>query len=242
MADAVCIIPARGGSKRIPRKNVKAFCGKPMICWSIEAARASGLFTDIIVSTDDEEIAVIARDAGGTTPFMRDAALADDHTGTQPVIADAIHKLGLADDVPVCCLYPTAPFVTADRLRDGRAQLADAPGFVMTVTEFSFPVQRGLLLTDQGLTPREPQHIKARSQDLDPVYHDAGQFYWARAARWCDDEQAIWDGARPVLLPPWQVQDIDPPTDWRPAGVEMTALADPPGRGWRACFAAVIQP
>lgn len=226
MADAVCIIPARGGSKRIPRKNVLPFCGKPMIAWSIDAATKSNLFTQIVVSTDDEEIAAIARASGAQTPFIRDASLADDLTGTQPVIADAIERLGLADDVAVCCLYPTAPFVTPESLRNGAAVQDDAPGFAMTVTAFSFPVQRGLLLDGSHLTPREPQHMTARSQDLDEVYHDAGQFYWARAAVWCDPGQKIWEDARPVILPPWQVQDIDTPDDWRQAELKMAALAD----------------
>ncbi len=225
MADAICVIPARGGSKRIPRKNVKPFCGKPMIVWSIEAAIESGLFARIIVTTDDEEIAAIARDAGAETPFMRDAELTDDFTGTQPVIADAVSRLGLSGDVPVCCLYPTAPFVTADSLRDGRVALDGAPGFVMAVTAYTFPVQRGLLLIDGMVTPREPAFMASRSQDLDEVYHDAGQFYWAMASSWCDNTQAIWDQARAVVLPPWQVQDIDTPDDWRQAELKMAALS-----------------
>lgn len=196
-----------------------------MIGWSIKAAQKSGVFADIVVSTDDDEIAEVAKGLGASVPFMRPLELADDFTGTVPVIADAVERLSLADDVPVCCLYATAPFVTADNLIAGYNAVGQAgDGFAFTVTGFDFPIQRALRLVDGKLVPREPDSMPMRSQDLEEMLHDAGQFYWGKAGSWCRDEAALWDDAIPIMLHPSQVQDIDTPEDWERAELMMHAL------------------
>lgn len=213
---SVCIIPARGGSKRIPRKNVALFHGRPMIGWSIAAAFASELFAQVVVSTDDPEIAAIARAEGAEVPFTRPAALADDHTPTAPVIAHAIAALGLPEETPVCCLYATAPMVRADDLRAGHARLARAGvQFVMAITSFPFPVQRALRHDPATghVAMIYPEHRNTRSQDLKEAWHDAGQFYWARARHWTTGE-LFGPGAVGLPLPRHRVQDIDTPEDW----------------------------
>src|SRR6185369_859117 len=181
----IAVIPARGGSKRIPRKNIKPFMGQPVIAHSIAAALASGLFNRIIVSTDDEEIAMVARTCGAEVPFMRPAALADDFTGTNAVVSHAIRWL-LDHGQPVshvCCIYATAPFVSADYLRSGYEKLVDSGrSFAFSVTSFPFPIQRAIRITHEGtVEPFFPEHISSRSQDLEEGYHDAGQFYWGKA-------------------------------------------------------------
>lgn len=214
----VAIIPARGGSKRIPRKNIKPFCGKPMIVWSIEAARQSGCFDQIIVSTDDAEIAEVARVHGAAVPFMRPADLADDHTATIPVIAHAIDWMNShADPVEqVCCLYATAPFVTADDIRTGQRLLTESLcDFAFSVTSYAFPIQRAVRITAQGgIEMFSPEHFNTRSQDLEEAYHDAGQFYWGRADAWLEGRMIFSPNSRPVVLPRHRVQDIDTEEDW----------------------------
>ncbi|HVZ52610.1 MAG TPA: pseudaminic acid cytidylyltransferase, partial [Pseudolabrys sp.] len=181
----VAVIPARGGSKRIPRKNIRLFAGKPIIAYSIEAARACGLFHRIVVSTDDDEIAAIARACGADAPFIRPAKLSDDHTGTNEVVGHTLTWLAEHGAVAelACCIYATAPFVTAEDLRRGHdALVATGKSFAFSVTSFAFPVQRAIkLLPDGGVAPLFPQWIESRSQDLEEAYHDAGQFYWGRA-------------------------------------------------------------
>lgn len=214
----VAIIPARGGSKRIPRKNVKAFCGKPMIAWSIEAARVSSCFDQIIVSTDDEEIANVARDWGAAVPFMRPAELSDDFTGTLPVIRHAVEWLN-QNDSPVkyaCCLYATAPFVSAEDLQRG-LQLIQKTGrsYAFSITSYAFPIQRAIRLTEAGRVAMfNPEHFQARSQDLEEAWHDAGQFYWGTADAWCEERPIFGADSVPVKLPRHRVQDIDTPEDW----------------------------
>lgn len=214
----LAVIPARGGSKRIPRKNIKVFAGRPIIAWSIAAARDSGCFDRIIVSTDDREIADIARDAGADVSFLRPSELADDHTGTMAVVAHAIRwhvDAGQAPD-PVCCLYATAPFVRAEDLRRGR-EVLDRSGadFAFSVTRYAFPIQRALHVDADGRVEMfQPEHFKTRSQDLEEAFHDAGQFYWGRAAAWCAGGSLFGPAARAVLLPQDRVQDIDTPEDW----------------------------
>ncbi|AMB85437.1 pseudaminic acid cytidylyltransferase [Pseudomonas agarici] len=214
----LAIIPARGGSKRIPRKNIKLFCAKPMIAWSIEAALQSGCFDQVIVSTDDEQIAEVARHYGATVPFMRPAQLSDDHTGTIPVIRHAIEWFNTQDQ-PVthaCCLYATAPFVGPEDLRRGFDILTDVGcDFAFSVTSYAFPIQRAIRLNAEGRVEMfNPEHFNTRSQDLEEAYHDAGQFYWGRADAWLQGRTLFSPGSIPVTLPRHRVQDIDTPEDW----------------------------
>jgi len=223
---SVCIIPARGGSKRIPRKNIRDFCGKPMIAWPIRAAMDSACFERIVVSTDDEEIARVAEDCGAEAPFRRHAHLADDHTPTVPVIADAIDRLDISDGTPVCCLYATSPFVTPADLRTGLARLeeTEAP-FVLSVTTFAFPIQRALRRDSSGVVEMfDPFQMLTRSQDLDEAWHDAGQFYWGRAASWKSGRGIFEAGAYGLPLPRHRVQDIDTEEDWKRAEFTLRAM------------------
>jgi pseudaminic acid cytidylyltransferase len=217
----IAIIPARGGSKRIPRKNIKLFCGKPMITWSIEAALQSGCFDQVVVSTDDAEIAEVARQYGAQVPFMRPAALSDDHTGTTAVVAHAIDWFSAQGQMPeqVCCLYATAPFVSADDLRRGLAVLtATGADYAFSVTSYAFPIQRAIRITPAGrLEMFSPEHFNTRSQDLEEAYHDAGQFYWGCASAWLDNKMLFSPASVPLLLPRYRVQDIDTPEDWQMA-------------------------
>ncbi|MEC9483022.1 MAG: pseudaminic acid cytidylyltransferase [Halomonas sp.] len=226
----VAIIPARGGSKRIPRKNINVFCGKPMIAWSIEAARASACFDRIIVSTDDTEIARVARRHGAEVPFLRPAELADDHTGTIPVVAHAIEWLGQAGQLPdaVCCLYATAPFVRPRDLQRGWQALQESGAeYAFSVTSFPFPIQRAIRITPQGrIAMFQPEHFQTRSQDLEEAWHDAGQFYWGRAHAWLAGTPLFDSGSVPVPLPRHRVQDIDTLEDWQRAEWLFRAMQD----------------
>ncbi len=224
----LAIIPARGGSKRIPRKNVKTFCGKPMIAWSIEAARLSGCFDRIIVSTDDAEIAEVARAHGADVPFMRPRELSDDHTGTIPVIAHAIDWINrnVGDVQFACCLYATAPFVQAADLQRG-LQLLRSSGadYAFSVTSYAFPIQRAIRITsDQRVEMFQPEYFNTRSQDLEEAVHDAGQFYWGTSQAWLTGKPVFSRGAVPVPLPRYRVQDIDTDEDWRRAELMRQAL------------------
>ncbi len=227
----LCVIPARGGSKRIPRKNIREFCGKPMIAWSIEAARASGCFDEIIVSTDDKEIADVARQCGAAVPFMRPSELADDFAGTTPVVAHAVHwyQEHGQELTAVCCLYATAPFVAPIDLRQGREMLMQVAvdRFVFTATAYASPIQRALRLDPTSGEARmwQPEQFSKRSQDLEPAHHDAGQFYWGRPQAWLHSEN-LFEGSKPLLLPRWRVQDIDTEDDWRQAELMRRALAE----------------
>jgi len=218
----VAIIPARGGSKRIPRKNIRNFCGKPMIAWSIAAARESGLFEHIIVSTDDREIAEVARTHGAEVPFLRPDRLADDHAGTTEVIAHATNWL-LEQQMPieaVCCLYATAPFVRAKDMRDGLEILTGgAWAYTFTATEYASPIFRSFRLDPQGggVEMFFPGHFTARSQDLPVALHDAGQFYWGRPDSWLARKRLFDRHSCPIVIPRWRVQDIDTEDDWRRA-------------------------
>jgi N-acylneuraminate cytidylyltransferase len=214
----LAVIPARGGSKRIPRKNIKEFCGKPMIAWSIEAAIRSGCFDQVVVSTDDAEIADVARQYGASVPFMRPAELSDDYTGTLPVIRHAIEWFnGQGQTVEqVCCLYATAPFVCVEDIQRG-LQILEETGsdYAFSVTSYAFPIQRAIRLTEQGRVEMfSPEHFNTRSQDLEEAYHDAGQFYWGRASAWLQGKMIFSPDSAPVLLPRHRVQDIDTPDDW----------------------------
>lgn len=224
----LAVIPARGGSKRIPRKNIKTFCGKPMIAWSIEAARMSGCFDRIIVSTDDAEIAEVACAHGAEVPFMRPPELSDDHTGTIPVIAHAIDWMNRnAQTVDfACCLYATAPFIQADDLRRGFdiLQKSDAD-YAFTVTTYPSPIQRAFRITaDERVEMFNPEHLNTRSQDLEEAFHDAGQFYWGRATAWLSGRSLFSQDAAPVPLPRHRVQDIDTAEDWERAAVMFNII------------------
>ncbi len=214
----LAVIPARGGSKRIPRKNIKLFCGKPMIAWSIEAAMQSGCFDRIIVSTDDAEIAEVARASGADVPFVRPPDLSDDHTGTTSVVAHAVdwmtQQVGPVDFA--CCLYATAPFVKAEDLRQGWAVLEQSGAqYAFTVTNFSAPIQRSFRITDhQRIEMFNPAQFNTRSQDLEEAYHDAGQFYWGRTQAWLAAMPLFSRASAPIVLPRYRVQDIDTQDDW----------------------------
>lgn len=226
----LAVIPARGGSKRIPRKNIKPFCGKPMIGWTIEAVRQSNSFDRIVVSTDDQEIAMIARDWGAETPFIRPAELSDDHTGTIPVVAHAIRHMQAQGEQPhsVCCIYATAPFVRARDLQRGRELLDQAKcSYAFAVTTYAFPIQRALRIKENGRVEMfHPQHFGTRSQDLEEAFHDAGQFYWGGAEAWLTEKPIFSTDAMPLVLPRHRVQDIDTPEDWDRAELMFMALQE----------------
>ncbi|WP_226781955.1 pseudaminic acid cytidylyltransferase [Oceaniglobus trochenteri] len=226
---SLCLIPARGGSKRIPGKNIRPFAGKPMIAWSIEAAEKAGCFDRIIVSTDDDAIAETARAHGAEVPFRRPAALADDHATTVAVIKHALDWCEAQGAVPdaLCCLYATAPFVRADDLRAGAGLLAQAQ-YAIPVASFGFPIQRAVRVVNGRLAMFDPDQYTTRSQDLEEAYHDAGQFYWGRSAAWRGDVPPFGADTLPIHLPRWRVQDIDTPEDWTRAELMFQALA---GRG-----------
>lgn len=214
----VAIIPARGGSKRIPRKNIKEFCGKPMIAWSIEAARSSGCFDKVVVSTDDTKIADVASEWGASVPFVRPSELSDDFTGTLPVMRHAVEWLG-QNETPVdyaCCLYATAPFVSPDDLRCGWELIRQAEcNYAFAVTSFGFPIQRAIRITENGRVAMfSPEYFNTRSQDLEEAWHDAGQFYWGTAQAWREEKMVFAEYSVPVKLPRHRVQDIDTPEDW----------------------------
>ncbi|MDY0273693.1 MAG: pseudaminic acid cytidylyltransferase [Advenella sp.] len=214
----LAIIPARGGSKRIPRKNIKPFGGKPMIAWSIEAALKSDCFDHIIVSTDDQEIADIAIKHGASVPFIRPAELSDDQTGTIPVIRHAIDWFNQQGNSveQACCLYATAPFVQAKDIRQGLEALQQHQcDYAFSVTSYAFPIQRAIRLNGNGRVEMfNPEHFYTRSQDLEEAFHDAGQFYWGQAQAWLDGRVIFTPNSVPVLLPRHRVQDIDTLEDW----------------------------
>ena len=223
---AVAIIPARGGSQRIPRKNLKLFNGEPMIVGSIRKALTSGLFERVVVSTDDDEIADVARAHGADVPFLRPADLADAYTGTAAVVQHAIQALGQRYDF-TCCLYATAPLLQARFLRQGLEALQAAPdkSYAFSVCGFGFPIQRALLINDAGsLDAMHPEYRNVRSQDLPEAYQDAGQFYWGRSDAWLRGDVIFSSLSLPVILPRHWVQDIDNEEDWVRAEYLYAAL------------------
>lgn len=214
----ILVIPARGGSKRIPRKNIRDFCGKPIIAWSIAAGRESGLFDHILVSTDDDAIADVARAHGASAPFRRPAELADDHAGTAEVVAHA-SRWALDQGWPVetvCCLYATAPLVRPEDLRQGLALLRGGDWlYSFTATEFESPIFRSFgRHPGGGVEMFFPEHYAKRSQDLPRALHDAGQFYWATPDTWSSGRRIYDRHSVPLVIPRWRVQDIDTEEDW----------------------------
>jgi pseudaminic acid cytidylyltransferase len=217
----IAVIPARGGSKRIPRKNIKDFCGKPIIAWSIDAARESGLFDHVLVSTEDAEIAAVARLAGGELLFDRPAVLADEHTGTTEVVAHAT-RWAIDQGWPlsaVCCIYATAPFIQrSDLLRGQQALEAGDWTYVFAATAFSSSVFRSFRLSAEGgIEMLFPEYFSTRSQDFPLVLHDAAQFYWGRPSAWLEGTRIFDRHSLPVIIPNWRVQDIDDQDDWKRA-------------------------
>ncbi|MCZ8501949.1 pseudaminic acid cytidylyltransferase [Vibrio sp. J383] len=225
----IAIIPARGGSKRIPRKNIKAFHGKPMIAYSIEAATASGCFDKVIVSTDDVEIANVAKGYGAEVPFLRPAEISDDYATTMDVMAHAIRwceSEGWYVEA-VCCLYATAPFVLPSDLQRGYRLLENDQQvqFAFSATSFPFPIQRAIKLDEHdSVTMFDPEHEQTRSQDLEEAYHDAGQFYWGQTNAFLNKLSIFSPHSKAVQLPRSRVQDIDTQEDWELAEALYSAF------------------
>ncbi|NBB79884.1 MAG: pseudaminic acid cytidylyltransferase [Verrucomicrobia bacterium] len=218
----IAILPARGGSKRIPRKNVKAFCGKPMLAYPIAAAIESGLFEHVLVSTDDDEIAAVAKEQGAIAPFQRPGELSDDHTPLLPVVRHAITWVENNFGKPnaVCCILPTAPMIRAVDIVAGFEKLTNASGvdFVLSATNYKFPIFRALKFQSDGTCSMIwPENDRVRSQDFPEAYHDAGQFYWATRATWLQKGGILSSRNQLVQLPRKLVQDIDTPEDWEEA-------------------------
>lgn len=227
--NAVAIITARGGSKRIPRKNVKEFLGKPILLYSIEAALNSGIFEEVMVSTEDEEIAELARQAGAVVPFMRGDENANDFATTTDVLLEVVgeyEKRGKHFEFG-CCIYPTAPFVTAEKLRDGMEKLAESDAdTLMPVVPFSFPPQRGMVIREEKLQFVQPEHALTRSQDLEHWYHDVGQFYCFRTENFKRNKILTVGNVLPYVVSELEVQDIDTISDWKIAEMKYEAMVE----------------
>jgi len=212
------VIPARGGSKRILKKNIKLFVGKPIIAYSIEAAIKSKCFDTIVVSTDDEEIAEVAHQYGAETPFVRPLSLSNDYVGTIPVVKHAIEWFmeKKKNFEFVCCIYPTAPFISSDDIVTGMELLSESNNnYVFSVTNYAFPIQRAIrILNSKQVEMFQPKKFNTRSQDLEEAYHDAGQFYWGKASAWKNEIPVFSKTSIPIILPRYRVQDIDTPEDW----------------------------
>ncbi|MGI9390292.1 MAG: pseudaminic acid cytidylyltransferase [Boseongicola sp.] len=225
---SICLIPARGGSKRIPRKNIREFNGKPLIAWSIETAFSAGVFSRVIVSTDDDEIADVARDFGAEVPFERPAELSDDHTATIAVVRHSLDWLEGEGTLPekLCCLYATAPFARPTDIQAGMELLSDAE-FAIPVTTYPYPIQRALLVSDETrLNMIEPANYDIRSQDLPEAWHDAGQFYCGRTNAWRSTDRLLGPTAAAIKIPRWRVQDIDTEEDWTRAEIYFRVLSE----------------
>ena len=225
----IAVIPARGGSKRLPRKNIRSFCGRPVIAYSIDAARESRLFDRIIVSTDDDEVAAVATELGAEVPFRRPAELADDFTPTIPVIRHAVQQLSTPQTkvTHACCIYATAPFVASASLQQAFALLQDDAqlDFAFPITTFPFPIFRSLKQTNHRVEMFFPQHEKTRSQDLPEAWHDVGQFYWGTAQAWQTCDGIFSARTAGIPIPRYRVQDIDTEEDWRRAELMYQMLA-----------------
>lgn len=227
MSRAVAIITARGGSKRIPRKNIKEFCGKPILAYSIEAALASGVFDEVMVSTDDDEIAEIAKRYGAKVPFIRSCDTANDYATTAEVLCEVLEQYGKAGEVFdfACCIYPTAPFVTADKLKKAMEMLADKDvDSVMPVTAFSFPPMRGMYIRDERLTYVYPECSQKRSQDFEEMYHDCGQFYCFNVERFKETNILVTENTKAIVVSELEVQDIDSEVDWKLAELKYEMM------------------
>ena len=224
----VAIITARGGSKRIPKKNIKEFCGKPIIAYSIEAALNSDVFDEVMVSTDSEEIAEIAKKYGAKVPFLRSDDNSNDFATTSDVIVEVLEKYAEAGQnvTKACCIYPTAPFVTAEKLKSGMHMLDGNTDTVIPVVAFSYPPQRGMIIEDSLRALREPQYARTRSQDLEPMYHDCGQFYCFDVNSFMKTRNLLAGRIRPLVCSEMEVQDIDTMTDWKLAEVKYKMMLE----------------
>ena len=215
--NSIAIITARGGSKRIPRKNIKEFLGKPIIAYSIEAALSSGVFDEVMVSTDDEEIAEIARKYGAKVPFMRSEKTSNDFATSANVINEVVEQYaskGVRFDV-LCCIYPTAPFITAGKLKEAMSKFSDSSAdSLVPVVRFDFPPQRGFIVKDGLVAFKYPEFALARSQDLEPMYHDCGQFYILKTDSFEREKKLVMSKTVPFIIPETEVQDIDNESDW----------------------------
>lgn len=227
MKKRVAIITARGGSKRIPKKNIRSFCGKPIIQYSIEAALQSGLFEEVMVSTDNEEIAETAKTAGAKIPFLRSAETSNDYASTAEVLLEVLseyEKRGRIFDT-TCCIYPTAPFVTAEKLKQAVLLLEEKDAdSVVPVVRYSFPPQRAFIVRDGFTVMKYPEHARTRSQDLEPYFHDCGQFYCMQTKRFLEKKQIFTDHMLSIEMPEMQVQDIDNESDWEMAELKYRMM------------------
>ena len=222
----LCIIPARGGSKRIPRKNIKDFLGKPIIAYSIEAALSSGCFDEVMVSTDDNEISEIAIQYGAKVPFMRSDKTANDYATTADVIIEVLDKykeFNIEFDT-VTCIYATAPFVTTEKIKEGYKMLKNNIDSVFTCVQFSYPIQRGLRIVDGKISMANPENKNKRSQDLEPIYHDAGQFYISNIDAFRRTKSFWGENTAGLILTELEVQDLDTLTDWAIAEMKYKIL------------------
>ena len=223
----LCIIPARGGSKRIPRKNIKPFMGKPIMAYSIEEALESSIFDEVMVSTDDVEFADVAKKYGASVPFLRSEATANDYATTVDVLLEVIEtykQRGVSFDT-ICCLYSTAPFVTSERLKEAYSKLSDKVDACFTMVEYSYPIQRSLRINETGLVEMKyPEHLKSRTQDLEKVYHDAGQFYFVKTNTLIEEKTVWCKHTAPLVLSELEVQDLDTLTDWQLAEMKYEIM------------------
>ncbi len=226
--NCLAVITARGGSKRIPRKNIKEFCGKPIIAYSIQAALESGVFDEVMVSTDDEEIAQIAKEWGAKVPFLRSEETSGDMVMTHKVILEVLSRYRQVgrEFETVCCIYPTAPFLTPERLREGMEKLetSQADG-VVPVVRFSFPPQRCFVIENGQVQYKWPENRLKRSQDLEPFYHDCGQFYLLRVEPFCKEQSMVLGRTAPIVMDEMEVQDIDNIEDWEMAEVKYRLIS-----------------
>lgn len=223
----IAIITARGGSKRIPGKNIRPFCGKPILLYSVEAACSCGLFEEVMVSTDSEEIGRIAEAGGAAVPFLRSEETSGDYASTADVLLEVLGEYGKRGRHfdTVCCIYPTAPFVTPKKLQQAVNLLeTEAADCVVPIVRYSFPPQRAFVLRDGFTVMRYPEHAKSRSQDLEPYFHDCGQFYCLRTAAFLAQKKVFMDRMLSVEMPETEVQDIDNETDWKLAELKYRMM------------------
>lgn len=225
----IAIITARGGSKRIPKKNIKEFCGKPIIAYSIEAALQSDIFDEVMVSTDSEEIKAIAEQYGASVPFLRSESTSNDFATTADVLEEVIlrYKENNQQFDYIACIYPTAPFVTAERLKDAWKKLSESSAdAIAAVVKFSFPPQRAFVIREGIVSYQFPEYKLARSQDIEPIFHDCGQFYMCKTRDFLENRTLIVANTIPYIMPEEEVQDIDTMSDWEIAEIKYRVLRE----------------